>query len=646
MFALALTTLRDRWTLFVGAIVIVTIGVALVQASLLTLIAAAVLDVPPGLSPTEDLLVRNGYESAVAMMGIILFVSSFVAMFIVGSTFAFTVAQRRRDFALLRLVGASQGQVRRLLFGEAVLLGVAGSAFGVALGFWVASFEADVLIDFGFVPNGFTVTWRPWIVAVSAGVGIGIAVAGSLGAARRAGQVQPLAALRATGTAERVMTSWRWLIGIIATGGAIAMMIVASSVGGDGALALSTSMCLVWIVALAALSPVIVPLVGGLVGLFSRLMLPYSRIGELIHANLRDGVRRSASTATPIMLLIGLLVGLSGAMDVMAAGSKTEMVQTLDGDLVVTATGAIGEELVATPGIETVSEEAPVVVGVDEDGDESQSTVAMLGVAIDPLTYPRTHRLTEVEGDIARLDDETVALSRGLASVLGASVGERVTLQMEGVDRELLLVATLEDTLAGPEVLLPLSAAAPDDPRRYVVQTSSPAAAAAVAARIAEISPADPNFDVATVDDWIAESGEAEARTSRNIIVAIVGLAALYSAIAVVNAVVIAAADRRGEFAIARLSGLSRAQVVRAALWESLTVTAAGVLLAGAVAAGSVAGATAAVSDIVGTPVSATPWPLFAAATVTATMLVIVTTLVTTLSATRMPPVAVAGARQ
>jgi len=646
MFALSIITLRDRWTLFVGSIVTVAIGVALVQASLLTLIAAATADIPAGLSATEDLLVRSGYESAVALLGIILAISSFVALFIVGSTFAFTVAQRRRDFALLRLVGASRRQVRRLLFGEAVLLGALGTAFGVALGIWVARFEAEALIDFGFVPSGFAVAWRSWILAVSAGVGIGISVAGSLGAARRAGQVRPLAALRATGKAETVMTIWRWFIGIAATGGAVAMMIVATVVGSDGALALSTSVCLVWIIALAALSPVIVPLIGGLVGLISRLLLPYSRLGELIHANLRDGVRRSASTAAPVMLLIGLLVGLSGAMDVMAAGSRTETVLTLDGDLVVTAAEAIGDELAAIPGIETVSEQVPVVVGVDEERGESQSTVAMLGVAIDPLTYPRTHRITEVGGDIARLRDGTVVLSHGMASTLGADVGEMVSLHLEGVDQELLLVATLKDTLAQPEVLLSLSSAGPDDPRHYIVQTSSPAATAAVAARIAAISPGDPGFEVVPMDEWIDASSDAQDRMSRNIIIAIVGLAALYSAIAVVNAVVIAAADRREEFAIARLSGLSRAQVIRAALWESLTVTAAGVLLGGAVAAGSVTGAATAVSEIIGTPVSATPWTLFAVVTVAATMLVTLTTLVTTLSATRMPPVAVAGARQ
>lgn len=645
MLLLSLSTVRQRWTLFVGAIVTVTIGVALVQASLLTLIAAATPDIPKNLSPAEDFLVRDGYSAAVALMGIVLSIAAFVAIFVVGSTFAFTVAQRRRDFALLRLIGASRGQVRRQLFGEAVILGSLGAAFGVALGVFVARFEANLLIDFGFVPDDFVVAWRSWILAVSGSAGIGIALAGSLGAARRAGRVRPLAALRATAKAERVMTIGRWLLGILATGGAVAMMIVASAVGSDGALALTTSVCLVWIIALAALSPVMVPLIGGLIGLVSRLVLPSSRLRELIHANLRDGVRRSASTAAPVMLLIGLLVGLTGAMDAMGTGSRTEMIMTLDGDLIVTAASPLADELAAIPGIAVVSEEAPVVVGIYEERGESEALEATLGVAIDPNPYLQTHRRTQLDGDIAQLEEGTVALSRRLASTLEANVGEMVTLHLDGADRKRLLVAIVDDTLAQPEVLLPLSAASIGEPHQFIVKTSARADVGAATERIAAISTTDP-VEVVALGDWIDSSSDEQERTSRNIVFAIVGLAALYSGVAVVNSVVIAAADRREEFAIARLSGLSRGQVIRASAWESLTVAAIGVLLGGAVAAGTVFGAAAAVSDIVGVPITATPWALFAAVSLIAAALVLTTTVFTTITATREPPAALAGARQ
>jgi putative ABC transport system permease protein len=167
-----------------------------------------------------------------------------------------------------------------------------------------------------------------------------------------------------------------------------------------------------------------------------------------------------------------------------------------------------------------------------------------------------------------------------------------------------------------------------------------------VADVVGAITAASPTAEISTMDEWIGGHTDAQERMSRNIIVALVGLAALYTAIAMANAVVIAAADRREEFAIARLTGLSRAQVVRTALWESLTVVAIGVLLGGLAAGGTVLGVSGAVSDIVGTRVVSAPWSLFGAVTVGATLIVGVTTVLTALASTRDKPIAVAAARQ
>lgn len=444
MYLISLATLRNRWQLFVGAVITVCIGVALVQASLLTLVATATPNIPAGLSATEELLVRHGYAGAASLMGIMVGISVFVAVFIVGSTFAFTVAQRRRDFALLRLVGASRTQVRRLLIGEAVLLGALGSTLGVLLGLLVVRYEERMLVELEFVPAGFTVDWRSWILAVSGGVGIGVAVLGSLASTRRAGRVRPLAALRETGTPDKVMTLPRWLVGLTALGGAIAMMIVGSAVGGAGALALSMSVCLVLTIALTALAPVVVPVLAGIVGLISRTALPHSRLGELVRANLRAGLRRSSSTAAPILMLIGLVVGLSGATDVMSAGSRAETMSTLDGDLVITSAQPIGDRLAEIPGVEIVSEEVPIVVGV-EDEPGAKSYEALIALAIDPATYLVTHRLNDVDGQLDALNHESVALSRGLASDLHVDLGDTTTMRIDGVEREVHIASHLPD---------------------------------------------------------------------------------------------------------------------------------------------------------------------------------------------------------
>ena len=96
MIRLSWATFRERWPLFVGAIVAVAVGVALVQASLLTLISAATPSIATGLPHDQELLLRDGYDGAVSLAAMMTGISAFVAVFIVASTFAFTVAQRRR----------------------------------------------------------------------------------------------------------------------------------------------------------------------------------------------------------------------------------------------------------------------------------------------------------------------------------------------------------------------------------------------------------------------------------------------------------------------------------------------------------------------------------------------------------------------
>ncbi|MDQ0382102.1 FtsX-like permease family protein [Amycolatopsis thermophila] len=213
MLRLSWHTFTDRWQLFLGAILTVCLGVALVQSSLLILVSAA----------------TAGGEAveAITLLGLTPAVSAFLAVFIVSSTFAFTVAQRRRDLALLRLVGGARGQVRRLLLSEALLLGVIGTGAGVPLGLLAMRAQTWLLHDLGFVPATFTARRQDWILGVSPGVGLGVAVVGVLAASRRAAKVRPMEALRETrrpprrpgGHHDRTVGSGRWWGGVPAEPG-------------------------------------------------------------------------------------------------------------------------------------------------------------------------------------------------------------------------------------------------------------------------------------------------------------------------------------------------------------------------------------------------------------------------------------------
>ncbi|WP_308440478.1 FtsX-like permease family protein [Virgisporangium aurantiacum] len=638
------STFRDRWQLFVGAMVTVCFGVALVQSSLLALVAAGDPAVPAGLSAAEEQALRDGYDTVTGLLGMIVFLSVFIAVFIVGSTFAFTVAQRRRDLALLRLTGASRRQVRRLLLGEALVLGLLGTGAGVLVGLPLLRFEVWMLTRLGFVPAGFTVGWGFWVLPFAVATGVGVAVLGVLGASRRASRVRALDALRETGRAARVMTWPRWIWGLFCLAGGIALITLAPAVGGDAALALSLLVCIVLVMAFSALSPVVVPLVGRLLGGLTRLSARRALLADLAHANLRDGVRRSAATAAPILVLVGLVVGIGGTLDAVTAGSRQEALRTLNGDLIVTSDRSITGDLTALDGVRAASAEVPVTFRIDVGvPGEQPEFEAVDGTAIDPATYQLTHRMPLEAGSLDALRGDTVAVNSGYAPEQRWRVGGTLRIFVDDTPRDLRIVAVLPLRIAGPDFLLPDGVVPVGDvERRYVVQVDEGVDPAVVAARVRTAGLGT----VSTVADFVRDDVDRQQRNSLKVMVALLGLAALYTLIAMVNAVVIAAADRSAEFATARLTGLTRRQVVRAALWESLAVVVVGLLLGGLAAAGTVTGVSAAVSDIVGVAVVSVPWLLFAALSAGSALVVGVTSVLTTMAATRQPAVSLAGSRE
>ena len=154
------------------------------------------------------------------------------------------------------------------------------------------------------------------------------------------------------------------------------------------------------------------------------------------------------------------------------------------------------------------------------------------------------------------------------------------------------------------------------------------------------------SVSVSTAKAWIADDVAKQSSERRYLLIAILGLATLYMLIAMVNAVVIGAASRRAEFAIHRLTGLSRAQVVRMALWESMAVVVVGVVLGGIAAAFTIGGVAAGVSDVVGSRVVPLPWTMFGVLTLGAVVIVGVTSVLTTLAATRRSPISAAAAKE
>ena len=639
MWSISLRTLRDRWTLFVGALLSVTLGVALVQSSTVLLVAAARTHPAPGSTPAEARAVRETVEGMSSLMGISIFLAVFLSVFIIGSTMAFAVVERRRELALLRLNGASRRQVRRLLVGEGLVVGLAGTGLGALLGLLTTVVESRLVHRAGLDTGLLHVGFPAWILLIDLGAGLGSALAGVLVAARRAGRVRPLDALRETGEQRRVMTVGRWiwalLLGVPAVVGA--MLAQAS---GDVLVAIMVGLLVIVAgsIALQQLSPLVVPLVARLLALPARRHV----VGELAQAGMRDGVRRSATTAGPVIVLFGLVVGLLGILATQTEATRIERVQQSTAQLVVVSDGDVSRRIGSTPGVVVVSPETDVSLPVQVRTSRGgwAPVEAPVVTAVDPAAY---HRLTHqplLAGAMARFVAGRAVLGPAAPE---DGLGRPEAVRVGGV--VLPVVARVDTTIAGgADVLVDRrdvpAAQLEHAPTTTFVGLAPGVSATAVRDRLAGMG------SVSTVPDWARGLAHEQARENNGVMAALAGLGGLYAFLSLVNAVAVGTAQRRREFAVARVTGASRGQVVSAAALESVGVGAIGVALGSAVVAVCLLGVRHGIAGSLGVPVLAVPWTLGVVLAVAALAAGAGTAAVAAWSATRTAPVRLVAARE
>ena len=245
-------------------------------------------------------------------------VALFVGAFSIYNTFSITVAQRAREFGLLRAVGASGAQVTRSVAGESLAVGLVSSVVGLGLGVGAAVGLKAILTAFGVDLPAGGLQILPRTVVVALVVGTVVTVISALAPARRAARIPPIAALRdqtgAPGSGQR-----RFITGGVVTGvglvlGAVGLFgnIKSSQLPGGGAGLVGGGAFLVF-VGVAMLSPLIAGPAARMLGWPSVRLRGIT--GELARENAMRNTRRTASTAAALMIGLALvtLVSIFGA---------------------------------------------------------------------------------------------------------------------------------------------------------------------------------------------------------------------------------------------------------------------------------------------------------------------------------------------
>jgi putative ABC transport system permease protein len=499
--------------------------------------------------------------------------AGFVTVFVVASTFAFAVALRRRELGLLRTIGATPRQVRRMLYGEALAVGAAASAAGVVLGAALAPALGGVLVDVGFEPASYQVRIAAWPVAVSLAAGPVLALLGVWAASRRAGRVRPLEALREAAVEDRPMGRVRWAAGLLCTAAGLALAVgtATSADMAEGAtFALYGAMALV--LGGATLAPAIVAPVVRL--LTWPLRNARGATGLLVREGALTARRRTAGTAAPVLLTVAFAIMVSGMVATSADAYAARRAERVDAGaiLVPDATPGLSDTAVAAAG------GAPLLA----------STVYANGT--DPVT-------------VSGVDRDDAAVTRGLADRYGWATGHTVRLVFaDGETVPLRVAEVVPDGSAPTDLLLP----------RATVRAHDPSALAS-AAYLPRSLPVPPGVGARVVDvaTYAAEADRAEDRLVWIFTLLLIGVSAGYGALAVANTLLMSAVHRTRDYAVLHLAGATRRQVAWTAAVESAVVVAIGTLLGGTVAVAALVSIRAGLSDQMGAPVDlVVPWPV------------------------------------
>jgi putative ABC transport system permease protein len=563
--------------------------------------------------PGSDLL-----AVAATLLGLTSGLAGFVSVFVVAGTFAYAVAARRREFGLLRAAGATPRQVRRLVLGEALTVGVAASGAGCALGAVVARPFARWFARAGFAPPGFTAHLILWPLAAAFGAGLVIALTGAWLAARRAGRVRPAEALREASVDRRAMTVSRWVVGLAALAGSIPLMGVFAAAQSVSAKTLIMLIAMLLILGCAMLMPVlIVPLVRLLTAPLAALPGP---AGLLARHSAAAAVRRTAATATPVLLTVGLSGALLAGIDTFNGAAQAAARDRIAAPWIVTpaAGGGLADRAVAAiraaPGVTAAEPATDTTVYVRSAGDLEEWT----GRYVSGPGITRALNLPVVAGRLTGLTGAgTVAVPAG-----SWRLGQTVRLWLgDSAPVRLRVVAVLADQIdLDQTVLLPWAlrdahTSAPLASTVYLRLTPGarlPAVSAAAHAGGGVVSP---------TRGYLSAADAENDRVSRLVLIAILGMALAYTAIAIANTLMMATAGRVPELATLRLSGATPRQVLQMVGVEAFLVTAIGTLLAVAVTAATALGLRSGLSGLVPTATLVIPW--LALATIALACLVI-----------------------
>lgn len=500
-----------------------------------------------------------------------------VGSFLIVNTFSILVAQRSRELAILRALGASRPQMTRSVLAEALAVGLLGATAGLGLGFGLAAGLRAVFASFGLDLSATPLVFSARTVVISYAVGVAVTLFAAYLPARRAARVAPVEAMR-DGVSQPERSVRRRLIGgvIVASIGAVLLTSGLMGDGGLGAAQVGMGMFAV-LMSIAVLSPAVaIPLLAPLGALYARV---FGTTGRLATQNSLRNPGRTAATASALMIGLALVTTISILASSVSASIDAGVDEQFTSDFLIS--NAIGQSF--SP---SIAEDVRKVDGVGVIAPSQLASLKIDGTqlnvdATDARALEQIFDITYVSGTAAAGDRE-IALTEDRASSLGVEVGDEVNLSFASGDIPSTVTGIYESTYVVADAVIPFSTLAAAKVQRAdttIAVNAEPGVDKAALAKDLEAATADfPTVTVQNKDDFAAAQRD-QVDQLLYLIYALLGLAIVIAALGIVNTLALSIVERTREIGVLRAVGLSRRQLRRMVRLEAIAISVLGAVL-------------------------------------------------------------------
>jgi putative ABC transport system permease protein len=504
-----------------------------------------------------------------------------VAAMVIYNTFTILVAQRTRELALMRCVGASRGQVFGSVIAEAVVMGFFASVIGLFGGIGVSALMQVVI---GSISNDNTVVRlpvTPTTVLAAFGVGVLITVIAAALPARKATKVAPVAALRAQlDSGEEVARTGKLriasavLLGLAGT----AAIVLGMGMEEEAALLITGSGTMLLLAMVVTLGPLLVGPVNRVLGVVPKALLGVP--AKLASGNAGRNPKRTAATTAALMIGVTIVSLVTVVATSAKETANAEVDQRFPADYTVSSSvydrrlqQDLVDQLAAVPEVAKV---APTAAFAPENDENSQYRAYLMGTA--PTVIGDLVRPKVVTGSLTGFKNGDVAISSSFAKRTGLAVGGVLPQGVGATKQDLKVVAVVDGLDASGLVTLDtLTAFQPKTPgfESVMVKLRDGVTAEAGRKAVEKVTDASP---IAIIDSAAETKAQLNTQVDQvlGFIWALIGLAVVIALFGIANTLTLSVLERTRESALLRALGLTKGQLRLMLVIESVLMAVMG----------------------------------------------------------------------